>query len=170
MAIAIVILNRSVSLPKEVWRLPSTERTLRPLALEALLPVVLQAWSSASAPALLIESDIAADGSEVRTQVPRPLKDTDWAGVFALSVVGEKVKLQLSQEACMREVYTPRRRSQHLATLRPWEPARVILNGKADWPSGRRYYILEYSVTLCDTPRMGELLPVRNFDLQADLI
>ena len=103
-------------------------------------------------------------------RAPRGLKHQDAAGIFDLVTTNDQVKLRLSQEACRREVYTPRRSPQYIATLRTWEPIRVIINGKADWHSDRYYYLQDYHVVLCDGPRGESLLPQRTFDFQADLI
>ncbi len=169
MSITVLILKRSLSIPKAVWRLPATRRTLPPLHLEPLLKGC-DLRVSGNGPAELIEWEVAADGSEIQTRAQRPLKENDSAGVFDLVFNGGKVKLRLSQEACRREMYTPRRPSQYLTVLDPGEPVRVILNGKADWPSGRYYYLQDYHVILFAGASQRQLLPVRNFDFQADLI
>ena len=167
----IIILKRSVSMPKDVWRLPSTRRSLLTLTLsESLLDAVLLAWTPQDDSRTLIQSDVAEDGIKVKTEAMRTLKDEDSAGIFDLRTTGQKVKLRLSQEACRREVYAPRRSSQFLTDLKPWEPIRVILNGKADWHSGRQYYLQDYHVILCDMPRPDGPLLVRTFDFQADLV
>src|SRR5262249_27241709 len=130
---------------KSIWRLPSTRRMLPPITqLQPLVDKALHVWTVKHASMVLIEGEISEDGSDVRTRVPRLLKPYDSAGVFDLSATDEKVKLRISQEGCRREVHTPRRSSQYLATLRPWEPIRVILNGKADWHSDRYYYLLDH--------------------------
>jgi hypothetical protein len=168
---AIVILKRSVSMPKSIWRLPATRRTLPPLAeLRSLVDTSLDGWTAEGKAAALIESEISEDGLEVKSRGLRPVKHQDSAGVFDLTTTDDQVKLRLSQEACRREVYTPRRSPQYLTTLRPWEPIRVILNGKADWHSDRYYYLQDYHVILCHAARGESLLPVRIFDFQADLI
>jgi hypothetical protein len=167
----IIILKRSASMPKDIWRLPSTRRTLPTLALlESLLNAALLVWTPQDGSPMLIESDVAEDGIEVKTGVMRALKDEDSAGIFDLRATGQTVKLRLSQEACRREVYTPRRSSQFLTDLKPWAPIRVIINGKADWPSGRYYYLQDYHVILCEMPRPDGPLPLQTFDFQADLI
>ena len=157
-------------MPKAVWRKPSTCRTLPPVVLEPLIDSALQNSQAQHTPANLIESEVAADGSRITNRISRKLKESDWAGVFDFTVAGQDVKIRLSQEACGREVYTPRRSSQFLAVLKPWEPIRVILNGKADWHSDRYYYLQDYYVILCGPVRAEVLLSVRTFDLQADLL
>jgi hypothetical protein len=170
-AASIVILKRSVSLPKSIWRLPSTRRTLPPLTrLQSLLETALHEWAAEDKSPALIEGEISEDGLSVTPRRPRGLKHQDSAGVFDLVTTNDQVKLRLSQEACRREVYTPRRSPQYIATLRMWEPIRVIINGKADWHSDRYYYLQDYHVILCDRPRGESLLAVRTFDFQADLI
>ncbi|MGA3049287.1 MAG: hypothetical protein ABSD67_21835 [Terracidiphilus sp.] len=167
----IIILKRSASMPKDIWRLPSTRRTLPPLTLlESLLDATLLLRTPQDGSPALIESNIAEDGIEANTGAVRTLKDDDWAGIFELKITGQKVGLRLNEEACRREVHTPRRSSQFLTYLKPWEPIRVILNGKADWPSGRYYYLQDYHVILCELPRADGPLLLRTFDLQADLI
>jgi len=167
----IIILKRSASIPKDCWRLPSTRRTLPALTLlESLLNAALLVWTPQDGSPTLIESEVGEDGIDVKTRVARALKDDDSAGVFDFRITGQKVKLRLSQEACQREVFTPRRSSQFLTDLKPWSPIRVILNGKADWHSGRQYYLQDYHVILCDMPRPDGPLLVRTFDFQADLV
>jgi hypothetical protein len=167
----ILILKRSVSMPKDIWRLPSTHRTLPPLiSLESLLDAALLVRTPQDGSPALIESQVAEDGIQVKTEVVRTLKDNDSAGIFDLRITGQKVTLRLSQEACRREVYTPRRSSQFLTDLKPWAPVRVILNGKADWSSGRSYYLQDYHVILCDLPRPDGPFAVRTINLQADLL
>jgi len=166
----ILFLKRSLLIPKAVWRVPSTCRTLTPLTLEPLVCAALEDTTCESAQASLIEEEVVADGSATQGRVSRRLKEHDSAAVFDLAVADDSVKMRLNQEACRREVYTPRRSSQFLAVLKPWEPIRVVLNGKADWPSGRIYYVQDYHVILCGPARSCVLLPVRTFDLQADLV
>src|SRR5580704_6924557 len=104
----IVILKRAASIPKDVWRMPSTRRTLPALtSLESLLSTALLFWTAENVSPTLIESDIAEDGVEVKTGVVRTLKDDDSAGIFGLRITGQGMKLRLSEEACRRELYTP---------------------------------------------------------------
>jgi len=166
----ILVLKLSLSMPKAVWRVPSTCRTLPPLALRPLVSSVLADSPSDNTSANLIESEVAQDASGIERHLSRRLKEHDSVGVFDISIAGDTVKVRLSQEACRREVYTPRRASQFLTALTPWEPIRVILNGRADWSSGRYYYLQDYHAILCGPMRSYDLLPVRTFDFQADLI
>jgi len=155
---------------KDLWRVSSTCRTLQPLTLEPLVSAALSDTTCEAPPANLIEYEVSADSSAIQSRISRRLKEHDSAGVFDLAIAGEAVRMRLSQEACRREVYTPRRSSQFLASLKPWEPIRVILNGKADWSSGRFYYLQDYHVILCSPVGSYVLLTVRTFDFQADLI
>jgi hypothetical protein len=157
-------------MPKATWRLRSTRRSLLPLPLEPLVAAGLSAWQSDPVSPAIIESEIESDGAILKSPVLRKANDRDWSGVFGIQFSGEIVKLKLSQEACRREVYTPRRSSRHIANLRFWEPLRIILNGKADWSSGRYYYLLDYHVILCNALTLESLSPLQTFDLQADLI
>jgi hypothetical protein len=111
----IVILKRSASIPKDVWRLPSTRRTLPALTLlESLLNTPLLFWTAENVSPTLIESDIAEDGAELKTRIVRTLRRR-LSGHIRFEITGRKVKLKISEEACRREVYTPRRSSQFLA-------------------------------------------------------
>jgi hypothetical protein len=157
-------------MPKATWRLRSTRRSLPPLPIEPFVAAGLSAWRSDPISPAIIESEIGPDGEILKSPVFRKAKDRDWSGVFDVQFSGDLVKLKLSQEACRREVYTPRRSSRHIASLRFWEPLRIILNGKADWPSGRYYYLQDYHVVLCNDLTPASFSPIRAFDLQADLI
>ena len=138
--------------------------------LEPLLKAALLLSTAENVSPTLIESNVAEDGIEVKAGVVRTLEGDDSAGIFDLSIIDQQVRLRLSQEACRREVYTPRRSSRFLTVLKPWTPIRVILNGKADWPSGRYYYLQDYHVVLCDPSPIDGPFSVRTFDFQADLI
>jgi hypothetical protein len=167
---AVLILKRAISVPKHIWRLPSTRRALQPLSLEPLVARALEAWEPGLVSPAIVEHDISEiDGTASRVPVARMAQRDDWAGVFHLSFSEEQVKLKLSHEACRREVISPRRSSQHIAELRLWKPIRVILNGKADWPSGRYYYVRDYHVVLCAEVRPESLGEVQIVDFQADL-
>ena len=170
MRLAVLILKRSFSLPKAAWRLQSTRRTLEALDLEPLLAQALRTWDEGSPSPAIIEWEVAPDGTAQGRPSLREADSSDEAGVFELEFVSEGVKLRLSQEACHREVYMPRRPSRHIATLGPWETVRVVLNGKADWPSGRFYYVQDYHVVVCDNRSPERLRTERLLDLQEDLI
>ncbi len=157
-------------MPKATWRLRSTRRTLAPLSIESVVAAGLGAWRLDPLSRAIVESEIGPDGALLKPPVVRKAKDRDWSGAFDLQFSGDLVKLKVSQEACRREVYTPRRSSRHIATLRFWEPLRIVLNGKADWSSGRYYYLQDYHVVLCNGSMPTSLSPIRTFDLQADLI
>jgi hypothetical protein len=118
----------------------------------------------------VIESEVSVDGTAILSLLSRGLTEHDSAGVFDFAVTDDAVRVRLSEEACRMAVYTPRRSSQFLAALKPWEPIRVVLKRKADWSSGRYYYLLDYHLVLCDAALSFALLPVRIFDYQADLI
>ena len=167
----ILILRRSVQMPKHLWRQPSTCRTLLPILLEPIVGQALQGRTSHHPTGYgVVEAELSIDGDhlEKRTERTGRIKK-DWSGVFNVITVCGQVKLSLSQEACHREVYTPRRSTQHLATLKPWEPIRALLNGKADWSSGRYFYLQDYHVLLCRGEQPSQLSATRTYDFQADL-
>ena len=156
-------------MPKDIWRLAVTRRTLPPLDYGPLILQALQTWPEGGASPVMIEAHVVRDGGALEAAVLRAAKSHDCAAIFELNFSDDRAKLRLSEQACAREVHTPRRRSRQLATLRLWEPVRVVLNGKADWPSGRLYYLLDYHVVLCSRGPCA-LLPARTYDLQADLV
>ena len=91
-----------------------------------------------------------------------------------MQFIDRGVKLRMQEEACRKELNTPPRSSQHLATLAFWKPMRVLLNGKSDWHEGVRFYVLQdYHIVLCndsDDSQRKLFSSVQFFDLQADLI
>ena len=156
-------------MPKQVWRLPSTRRTLDPISID---PLVARAWQQAlKEPALpvTIVADIEGDPPAIKSTAIRKTKPRDRSGALEVHVSGQVVKLKLNGEACRQQVYTPRRNTQHLGTLQLWEPVRVKLNGKADWSSGRFYYLQDYYVVICGQSLPGKLPTPRLMNLEADL-
>jgi hypothetical protein len=77
--------------------------------------------------------------------------------------------VKLSEQGCFHAVHQPRRSSRHLPTLHCWEPIQVVLNGKADWTSGRFYYLKHYLIVLANESFPERLAPSKIFNLQADL-
>ncbi|MBL8235071.1 MAG: hypothetical protein JNL98_41600 [Bryobacterales bacterium] len=139
-----------------------------------IAPLVEQALSPQTAPApegnVIVDAEISQDCTHLAKLFARTATTArEFQGALALTFNDGRVKLALNSEACRRELFTPRRPSQHLGTLKPWEPVRVILNGKADWSSGRFYYLQDYHVILCDGPQPQTLPVARTFDLQAHL-
>ncbi|QOY88348.1 hypothetical protein [Paludibaculum fermentans] len=87
-----------------------------------------------------------------------------------LDFSGTGLNVRLSQEACLQALPSPKRASRHLATLQDGATVRIVLNGKADWPSGRYYYLQDYHVIFrCGAAETGFEEP-RTIDLQADLV
>ena len=172
--IALVILKRSVSIPKEQWRLPSTHRTLDPITVEPLFLRALKEWRSNPISPAIVESEVSLDGGEIQSPVIRTAKQIDCTGVFLVQFVDRGVKLRMQEEACRKELNTPPRSSRHLATLALWKPMRVLLNGKGDWHEGVRFYLLQdYHIVLCndsDDSKRKLFSSMQFFDLQADLI
>ncbi len=174
MQIAILILKRSQSMPKAEWRLPATRRTLASIEIASQVTSAWTAWrAQPESPALVIcELETESAGSKspgLKTNVVRKAKNKDHYGALELAISGENVKLKLNGAACQQQVYQPRRKSEHLASLQFWEPVRVLLNGKADWSSGRFYYLQDYHVVLCNETMPAHLPEPRLIDLQADL-
>jgi hypothetical protein len=172
--IALVFLKRSVQMVKEEWRLPSTRRTLDPITVGPPVCWALRAWRSNPISPAILETEISLDGGEIQTPVVRMAKQTDYSGVFHVQFVDRSAKIRIQQEACRKELHTPRRSTQHLATLALWKPMRVLLNGKYDYYEGVRFYLLQdYHIVLCDDADNAEsqlCSSTRLFDLQADLI
>ena len=159
-------------MPKAEWRLPSTRRTLDPIAVEPLVRSALGAWRSNPVSPALIQTEVSLDGGEARAPVVRKAKPIDHSGVFRVRLVDGGVKIRILEEACRRELQVPRRPSQHLATLAFWKPVRVLLNGKYDSTAGRFYVLQDYHIVLSDDSDSAEgklSSEIQFFDLQADL-
>lgn len=167
-----LVLRRSATLPKHVWRHPATRRTLDPLDIAPLVQQALPGQPTASALEgnVIVDAEISQDCTHlVKLSARTSRTQREFQGALALTFTDGRVKLALNSEACRREVYTPRRQSRHLGALETWAPVRVILNGKAGWSSGRFYYLQDYHVILCDGPQPPTLRTARTFDLQEDL-
>ncbi|HUS04906.1 MAG TPA: hypothetical protein VMZ52_01320 [Bryobacteraceae bacterium] len=170
MSPSLIILKRTVILPKAQWRARSTRRTLDPLAIEQPVHNALQEWRGSSISPAIVESEIDINGTETRQIAVRKAKRTDSSGVFQIEYVGKDVRLTLLEEACSREVHWPRRPSRYLVTLTVWKPVRVLLNGQADWDRERYYYLQDYHVLACDHSQEALSPGMQFFDLQADLM
>jgi hypothetical protein len=171
--IALVILKRSVSIPKAKWRLPSTRRTLDHVAVEPLFLRALKEWRSNPISPAIVESEVSLDGGEIQDPVIRTAKPTDYSGVFLVQFVDRGVKVRVQEEACRKELHTPSRSSQHLATLAFWKPMRILLNGRVGWSTGSFYLLQDYHIVLCDDSddsKQSLFSEMQLFDLQADLI
>lgn len=166
---ALILIQRSLSFPKAVWRAPTTRRTFAPLALPPLVSAALRAWEANFVERGIVEGEADGDGSLLHPPSARTAQERDYAGVFDLAFSQDGVKVRLSQEACVRALRSPRRRSAHLATLRAGEGLRIVLNGKADWPSGRFYYLRDYHLVFCDGLTGSDCPVLRTMDLQANL-
>ena len=117
----------------------------------------------------IVELEINLDGVESRPVTIRKARATDASGVFELQFSEGSVRVKLVREAFNRH-FIPRRRSQYLTVLALGEPVRVLLNGRAGWHSGTFYYLHDYHLVLCDDLEGEISLPMRQFDLQADLL
>lgn len=166
---ALIQIQRSLSFPKAVWRAPTTRRTFAPLALAPLVSAAFRVWEANFVERGIVECEADGDGSLLHPPSARTARELDYAGVFDLAFSQDCVKVRLSREACARALPSPSRRSTHLATLRAGEGLRIILNGKADWPSGRFYYLRDYYLVFCDGLTGSECPELRTMDLQADL-
>lgn len=169
---AIVLLERSSLIPKEVWRDPACKRTFMPIEVSHL---VTNAWKS-SRPATAERGSIVQllqpDGSAKEPPSVRPLQggQKEFIGVFDVSFVSpDRAKVTLREEECVRRVGSPRRHTRQIALLRPWQPVRVLLNGRSASYSGQYYLLREYHLALCTGDVPEQLDPPRFVDLQADL-
>lgn len=163
MPLALLHLRRCVDMRKQVWRRPETRRTLAPRDPGGAFRAAYETWLATSHSPAIVESDW-------ETPQARPAKAVDHTGVFEVRFEEGLARIRLLEEACRLAVHTPRRPTQHIASLRPWQVVRVVLNGKADWSSGRFYYLLDSYLTLCDAAApLGWQAGIHTIDLQADL-
>src|SRR5215510_3729525 len=67
----VLLLKRSVSMTKDLWRVSSTCRTLQPLTLEPLVSAALSDTTCEAPPANLIEYEVSADSSAIQSRISR---------------------------------------------------------------------------------------------------
>ena len=82
----------------------------------------------------------------------------------------DEVRVTLRAERCWQQLGIPRRRTHQVASLRPWRPVRVLLNGRHSSTAGQYYSLVEYGLVLCVEPAPDEVGEARLVDLQADLL
>ena len=167
LSILLLVLKRSIEIPKTVWRLPATRRTLDPFPLAPLLRLLLP--QTIPPQSTLLTAELTPDATGITHQQTRPLKPIDHTAVFRLTQAQNTMKVALDSEACRLRLHHPHRPSRHLANFEPYRPLRVLLNGRADWSSGRYYYLRDYHLILFPGPQPTELPPLTTIDLQADL-
>lgn len=68
---AIIILKRSVSMPKATWRLRPTRRSLPSIPIEPHVAACLSAWRSDPISPAIIEYEIGPDGAALKSPVLR---------------------------------------------------------------------------------------------------
>lgn len=172
----LISLERRLVISKDVWRLPSTRRTLPPIDIQATL---LGLWRQASHEIdprsitswQLIRATLDAEGAVSGTPSQQ---DINWShplhsGVFRFCLREDgAIQVRLSSEACSSAFGAPRRESRHLANLRAGDSIRVLLNGRQSSHSGQYYVIAEYSLFIC-TNDLDAQPSTQVLDLQADL-
>jgi hypothetical protein len=169
----IVLLKRSLSMPKEVWREPACPRTLGQIDVEPLIKYAWRASQLERSEQGSIELSLRPDGSSEYAPSIHVIqgKQKAFIGVFDVTfVTTDRVKVTLSEEECSRQLGIPRRRTRQIGLLRPWKPIRVLVNGRSASYSGQYYYLQEYHFALCMEPTANRLGPTRLVDLQADLM
>ena len=169
---AIVLLERSSVIPKNVWRNSSCRRTLMPIEVTHLIASTWKSNRREAAEQGSIVMSLEPDGSARDTQAVHPIQgqQKDFIGVFEVSFISpDRVKMTLREEECARNVGSPGRRTRQIALLRPWKPIRVLLNGRSASYSGQYYLLREYHLALCTDPTPDRLGPTRFVNLQADL-
>lgn len=169
---AIVLLERSSLIPKEVWRDSSCHRTFVPIEVAHLITSAWKSNQPAAAEQGAIVMSLQPDGSAKGPPSVHSIQgeQKDFIGVFDVSFVStDRVKVTLREEECARKVGSPKRRTRQIALLRPWKPVRVLLNGRYASYSGQHYFLREYHIALCTGSPPDRLEPSRFVDLQADL-
>lgn len=93
------------------------------------------------------------------------------AGVLEFSSdAQERINVTLLAEPCAHRLGIPGRASCRIASLKPWDPIRIVLNGRAAYDSGQLYTLEDYHLTLCCEPMPQRMPDLRVMDLQADLL
>jgi hypothetical protein len=169
---AIVLLERSSLIPKDVWRDSSCHRTFMPIEVSHLITNAWKLNQPTVAEQGSIVMSLQPDGSAKDPPTVHPIQgeQKDFIGVFDVSFVStDRVKVTLREEECARKVGSPKRRTRQIALLRPWKPVRVLLNGRSASYSGQYYLLREYYLALCTGTAPEQLEPPQFVDLQADL-
>ena len=170
---SIVLLTRSLCIPKREWREPSGRRTLLPIDIDPLLKSIWQANQPELPEQGSLVVSLQPDGSTAEAPSIRPLQGQKKAliGVFDFSfVTHNSVRVILREEACASQLGTPRRPTRQIGLLRPWKPVRVLLNGRSTSYSGQYYLLREYHLALCNEPVPDRIEATRFVNLQADLL
>lgn len=169
---AVVLLERGFMIPKDVWRDSSCRRTFMPIAVANL---IIGAWKSnetavAEQGALVMGLQRDGFANDLPSIHPMQGQQKTLIGVFAVSFVSANlVRVTLRGEECARTVGSPRQRTRQIALLRPWEPVRVLVNGRFGGSSGQHYFLREYHLALCSGSVPERVEAPRLVDLQADL-
>lgn len=169
---AIVVLERSSITPKYLWRESSYCRTLAPIEFRHVIRGAWEAYQREAAEQGGIVVSLALDGSAKDTQAVQTIhgQAKSFIGVFEISFISpDRVKVVLRGEECARRTRAPGHHTRQVALLRPWQPIRVLLNGRGAYHSGQFYLLLEYHLALCIGPAPDDFGPARFVDLQADL-
>ena len=170
---SIVVLKRSRRIAKQEWREPSCDRTLVPIDVDPLIRSIWQANQSELPEQSFVELSLQADGSPETAPSIHSIQGHQKAfiGVFSVSFVSrDRAEVILLDEKCSIQLGTPRRRTRQIGLIRPWKPARVLLNGRCTSSSGQYYVLQEYHLALCNEPAPDRLEATRLVDLQADLM
>jgi len=167
----VVVLERSSAIPKQDWR-SASRRTLLPIEVASLIRNVWKSNQNNADEQGSVVLSLTPDGSTKETEAVHSIQgqQRESIGVFEVVFLSrDQVKVTLLEEACARLVGSPKRRTRQIALLRPWQPVRVLLNGRSASYSGQYYLLQEYHLTLCTERTPDQLGPTRLVDLQADL-
>lgn len=169
---AIVLFERSLTVPKERWRDPAFDRTLHPLDIADLIRGAWHPNRTATARRGGIVIPLHPDGSPQSPPLLRPIQgQQSWfAGVFEFTYrTADSITVELREEECTRRLGNPARPSRRIAILDPWNPVRILLNGRTSSYSGQHYILRDYYATLCSDPVPDSLGPLKHVDLQENL-
>src|SRR5262249_19038543 len=117
---AIVLLDRSSLIPKDVWRGSSCYRTLRPIEVTRLITNAWESNQSEAAEKGGIVISLQPDGSPENARPVHPIQGDQkgFIGVFDVSFTSpDRVKVTLREEECWSQVGSPKRRTRQIALL-----------------------------------------------------
>ncbi|MEO8028501.1 MAG: hypothetical protein ABI823_18615 [Bryobacteraceae bacterium] len=167
---AVIILQRKVTMAKEVWRKPTTRRTFSILAAG---PMLVQAWNESLETLIrqgVVRADLTADGqSLVATAEVKEAAETVRAAIFSFEFRPGAIALKIEPSLCVSAVGLPRRDALRIGSLTPWNPIRVLINGRANFTSGPIYSVADYYVCLAEGDPPAVFADAKLHDLQADL-
>jgi len=167
---AVILLQRTLTMTKEVWRAPNTRRTFSVLDAG---PLLIQAWRECGeriqdrslVVAKLTTDGLAFEGAPAVLEGPTKSR----GGIFAVEWQAAGAVVRLDPKLCLQAVGSPAREQKRFGLQAAWSPVHVIINGRSVYTSGVLYSIADYYFCLAEGEPPGALPPLQSHNLQGDL-